>query len=247
MNMLSIVSNVLGLYGVSKFIFAQDKYTKPFQKTAIIKLIGLTNAFVFFWLLIGLLINLRNTDQLRFLRSRVSEHPHSKDSKSKEASSRKKAPKETLVTAAGPEEPTETVGKTKSKEVSLKDLVAKQIAGREAPLAKLTEFAKTSKESLGNDYYNAMTAKGKVTSISQYFSGVPKQDREVKIKSAALPGLKPDPALRAMAEEMQQKTIKKTKSTASVGSTGSDYYAAMIKEGKIPKIGSISQYGALLK
>lgn len=39
----------------------------------------------------------------------------------------------------------------------------------------------------------------------------------------------------------------KATSKTSIGSTGSDYYAAMFKDGKVPKVGSISQYGSLLR
>lgn len=40
---------------------------------------------------------------------------------------------------------------------------------------------------------------------------------------------------------------KKDVSKISIASTGSDYYAAMFKDGKVPKVGSISQYGSLLR
>ena len=39
---------------------------------------------------------------------------------------------------------------------------------------------------------------------------------------------------------------KASPSKTSIASTGSDYYAALFKDGKV-KVGSISQYGSLLK
>jgi hypothetical protein len=253
LNMCSVVSNAIGVGGLYRFFNDQKQFKHAYQYEAVLRLIGITNAAILIWLILAFLINLRKTEELRFLRSRVIEqanvaHPHTKEVKAKEVKKKTSAGQ-----AAGEESPTDSF--KERKEVSLKELVAKQMAGRETPRGKAVE-AHTSHESLGNDYYNMMTAKGKVTSISQYFSGIPKADKEgvtantgkakaPKAKAVSTPIT--ETGLKGMVEAMSTKTVKKSQSAASVGSTGSDYYAAMIKEGKIPKIGSISQYGALLK
>ena len=300
-----IASNVMGIFGVVKLLKLFNQTPPLAYLWSSIVLSGVSNGFLMFWLLLGYFSTHVLREETRFLRSRMIDHVTAipvvaglhRSSKNVIAK-RKMANKITKVVSTSPE------ANQQPKEISLKELVAKQMAARGAlsPMGKMISepaaapalmpgpaiaaavaaavaaaptggvHHSTSKDSLGNDYYDMMTAKGKVTSISQYFSGVPKIDKEtlelykkgakevaqpvaVSLAPSAAPSAAPSTAppsnamLTAPVSKQQtaQKTAKRTQSSASVASTGSDYYAAMIKEGKIPKIGSISQYGALLR
>lgn len=226
-------SNVLGFYG----IFSLHKMG-TIHLHSYMQLFGVSIASLPIWILISCTCMCKFQEEQRYLRTRVQEsmQVHTKETFATKA---RKVPVPVLATH-----------RPETKEISFKQLVAKQLTGKENLLAieaatvPREEHPRTTpKPNLGHNYFELPIAKGKVTSISQYFQGVPKIANEEinELNKQVIPELAKSIPLSTKPKD------GRTMSSSSVVSTGSDYYAAMLKEGKIPKIGSISQYGALLK